>query len=105
LFIDALGLGKLSVGPPYFETVFVPLMAPAFFLMGVGPAARWKQASLPDLGVRLKWAFAVALAGAPDECQRLRQHLSEVKQSGVLFDTARFARNLEQRFQELDAAL
>ena len=64
LFIDALGLGKLSVGPPYFETVFVPLMAPALFLMGVGPAARWKQASLPELAVRLKWAFAVSVAGA-----------------------------------------
>src|SRR3546814_11132431 len=30
LFIDALGLGKLSVGPPYFNAVFVPLMVPAF---------------------------------------------------------------------------
>ena len=37
--------GKISVGPPYFETVFVPLMAPALFLMGVGPLARWKRAS------------------------------------------------------------
>ena len=64
LFIDALGLGKLSVGPPYFESVFVPLMAPALFLMGVGPMARWKQANLPELAVRLKWAFVVAVAGA-----------------------------------------
>jgi cytochrome c-type biogenesis protein CcmF len=63
LFLDALGLGKLSVGPPYFETVFVPLMAPALFLMGVGPMARWKQASLPEIAVRLKWAFGVSLAG------------------------------------------
>ncbi len=63
LFLDALGLGKLSVGPPYFETVFAPLMAPALFLMGVGPLARWKQAQLPELAVRLKWAFAVSLAG------------------------------------------
>ena len=38
LFLDALALGKISVGPPYFETVFVPLMAPLVFLMGVGPA-------------------------------------------------------------------
>ena len=35
LFLDALGLGKISVGPPYFEAVFVPLMAPAVFLMGI----------------------------------------------------------------------
>jgi cytochrome c-type biogenesis protein CcmF len=39
LAIDALGLGKISVGPQYFEAVFVPLMAPALFLMGVGPLA------------------------------------------------------------------
>ena len=64
LFLDALGLGKLSVGPPYFETVFVPLMAPALFLMGVGPIARWKQAAVPELAARLKWAFAVAVVGA-----------------------------------------
>jgi cytochrome c-type biogenesis protein CcmF len=43
LLIDALGLGKLSVGAPYFEAVFAPLMAPMLFLTGVGPFARWKQ--------------------------------------------------------------
>ncbi len=64
LFLDALGLGKISVGPPYFEAVFVPLMTPAIFLMGVGPLARWKKASIPDLAARLKWAFAVALVSA-----------------------------------------
>ena len=63
LFLDALGMGKISVGPPYFETVFAPLMAPALFLMGVGPMARWKQASLPELAVRLKWAFGVSVVG------------------------------------------
>jgi len=61
LFLDALGLGKISVGPPYFNAVFVPLMAPALFLMGIGPIARWKKAGIPDLGKRLKWAFGVAL--------------------------------------------
>ena len=64
LFLDALGLGKISVGPPYFDSVFVPLMAPAIFLMGVGPLAKWKHAELPDLGHRLKWALAVALVTA-----------------------------------------
>ena len=62
LLIDALGVGKISVGPPYFETVFVPLMAPALFLMGVGPLARWKHASLPELAVLLRWALAVSIA-------------------------------------------
>jgi cytochrome c-type biogenesis protein CcmF len=62
LVLDALGAGKISVGPPYFETVFVPLMAPALFLMGVGPLARWKRASLPELAVLLRWALAVSFA-------------------------------------------
>jgi cytochrome c-type biogenesis protein CcmF len=62
LFLDVLGLGKVSVGPPYFNAVFVPLMAPLLFLMGVGPLARWRQTSLPGLAVRLRWAFAVSMA-------------------------------------------
>jgi cytochrome c-type biogenesis protein CcmF len=61
LFLDALGLGKISVGPPYFDAVFVPVMAPLVFLMGVGPIARWKSAALPDLWVRLRWALVVSL--------------------------------------------
>jgi len=61
LALDALNLGKISVGPPYFETVFVPLVAPLVFLMGVGPIARWKEAALPDLVTRLKWAAGCAV--------------------------------------------
>src|SRR5688572_846386 len=61
LALDALGMGKISVGPPYFETVFVPLMVPALFLMGVGPLARWKSAPIPELAVRLRWAAAVSV--------------------------------------------
>ena len=61
LALDALDLGKISVGPPYFETVFVPLLAPLVFLMGVGPIARWKEAALPDLVTRLKWAAGCAV--------------------------------------------
>jgi cytochrome c-type biogenesis protein CcmF len=64
LFLDALSLGKISVGPPYFDSVFAPLMTPVVFLMGVGPLARWKEASLPELAVRLRWAAAASLASA-----------------------------------------
>jgi cytochrome c-type biogenesis protein CcmF len=62
LLLDAIGGGKISVGPPYFEAVFAPIMAPALFLMGVGPLARWKRASLPELAVLLRWALAASLA-------------------------------------------
>jgi len=64
LVIDALGMGKLSVGPPYFDAVFVPLMTPALFLMGVGPLARWRQASVGDLARRLRWAIGVSVVSA-----------------------------------------
>jgi len=61
LLLDVLGLGKISVGPAYFEQVFVPLMAPAVLLMGAAPLARWRHGELPDVTRRLRWA-AVASA-------------------------------------------
>ncbi len=61
LLIDALGLGKLSVGPPYFDAVFAPLMVPVLFLIGVGPFARWKQASPAELARVLRWALVGAV--------------------------------------------
>ncbi len=64
LVLDSLGQGKISVGPPYFEAVFVPLMAPLIFLMSIGPIARWKKASIPDIAQRLKWAAAISLLSA-----------------------------------------
>jgi len=68
LFLDAFNLGKISVGPPYFEAVFVPLMIPILLLIGVGPFVRWKDASFKELLHRLRWIalgallFAVAAA-------------------------------------------
>ncbi|WP_052452451.1 heme lyase CcmF/NrfE family subunit [Noviherbaspirillum autotrophicum] len=59
LFLDALNLGKISVGPPYFEAVFVPLMIPVLLLLAIGPFVRWKEASVGDVALRLRW---VALA-------------------------------------------
>ena len=64
LFLDALELGKISVGPPYFDSVFYPLMAPAVFLMAIGPIASWKRATLPGLWTRLRWALGVSVVAA-----------------------------------------
>ena len=61
LFVDALGFGKISVGPPYFNAVFVPIMVPLVVMMGLGPIARWKQSSVPDLWVRIRWALASSM--------------------------------------------
>jgi cytochrome c-type biogenesis protein CcmF len=64
LFLDALGLGKISVGPPYFESVFAPLMAPAILLAGIGPLVAWRKGDGSQLARRLRWAAITALLGA-----------------------------------------
>ena len=64
LLLDALDLGKISVGPPYFEAVFTPILAAALVLMGVGPLMRWKQGSLVGLRKTLALAGAISLAPA-----------------------------------------
>ena len=43
LLIDALNMGKISVGPPYFNAVFVPIVLVLFMFMGIGPIIRWKR--------------------------------------------------------------
>jgi cytochrome c-type biogenesis protein CcmF len=64
LLIDALHLGKISVGPPYFNSVFVPIMVPLLVLMGIGPWANWKNTDLLTVIKRLWLAGVVAvLAG------------------------------------------
>ncbi|WOH39357.1 heme lyase CcmF/NrfE family subunit [Thalassotalea fonticola] len=53
LLIDALGMGKISVGPPYFNAVFVPIMSILFVFMGIGPLIRWKKAKKGELAKQL----------------------------------------------------
>jgi cytochrome c-type biogenesis protein CcmF len=55
LIIDALNLGKLSVGPPYFNAVFAPLLVPTVFLMVPGSVARWREANLREIAHKLRW--------------------------------------------------
>ncbi|ACJ28802.1 Cytochrome c-type biogenesis protein CcmF [Shewanella piezotolerans WP3] len=49
LLIDALGMGKISVGPPYFNAVFVPIVLVLFGFMGIGPVIRWKKSKDGEL--------------------------------------------------------
>ena len=64
LLIDALNLGKISVGPPYFNAVFVPIMVPVLFLLAIGPWANWKSTNLNALLKRLWLAAVVAVVAA-----------------------------------------
>jgi cytochrome c-type biogenesis protein CcmF len=62
LILDALDLGKVSVGPPYFNAVFVPLMVPVLLLIGLGMHAGGLETSLSAIAVRLRWHALAALA-------------------------------------------
>ena len=64
LLIDALHLGKISVGPPYFNSVFVPIMVPLLVLMGIGPWTSWKNSDLLAVIKRLWIAALVAVIAA-----------------------------------------
>ncbi len=61
LIAEALGMGKLSVGAPYFNTVFIPLMVPLVILMGIGPLMTWKRSDLRGVLSRLKAALVATL--------------------------------------------
>ena len=64
LIIDALGLGKLSVGPPYFNAVLVPLFIPLLILIGIGPLCRWHNTDSKLLVKQLlPWVFLSLVAG------------------------------------------
>ncbi len=49
LLLDAMGLGKISVGPPYFNSVFIPLTVPLAAMVGLGAMARWKKDNMATL--------------------------------------------------------
>jgi len=68
LIIDALNMGKLSVGPPYFNAVFVPLLVPTVFLMVPGTIARWREAKVSEIAYTLRFsglASMVLAVGLP----------------------------------------
>lgn len=62
LVLDALGIGKISVGPPYFNSVFVPLTLPLAMLAGVGALMHWKRDSLGRLSSWLVIFLIASLA-------------------------------------------
>ncbi|AXQ29604.1 heme lyase CcmF/NrfE family subunit [Solimonas sp. K1W22B-7] len=68
LFVDALGLGKISVGPPYFNWLFFRLTAPLALLLGLAMAVGWKRAKAVEVIRQLRWPALGALllaAGLP----------------------------------------
>lgn len=63
LAMDAFGLGKISVGPPYFNAVFAPLMLALALLLGVGMRVRWKGQDVQAVGRLARWSLPLAVLG------------------------------------------
>ncbi len=63
LLLDALNLGKISVGAPYFSAVFIPIMLPAVVLMAIIPFVRWKSDNFRRVFSQLKkvWLLSIIL--------------------------------------------
>ena len=64
LFLDVIGGAKVSVGRPFFNTTFVPLMVPMLALVVFGPLLAWKRGDLPGVLSRLSLAFTFAVVVA-----------------------------------------
>ena len=64
LALEALGMGKISVGPPYFNSVFIPLTVPLAILLGIGSLVRWRQDNIARLyGHMLRALIISVIAG------------------------------------------
>ena len=64
MLADALDLGKVSVGPPYFSLMFLLLMAPIVLLLPFGPLVRWqREQPRPVLAMLLPWAGLALVVG------------------------------------------
>tara|TARA_R110002167_G_scaffold4572_2_gene21500 strand:+ start:25566 stop:27560 length:1995 start_codon:yes stop_codon:yes gene_type:complete len=61
LFLEALTGDKISVGPPFFNSAFLPIALPLLIVMAIGPFLSWKRADLPGVVQRLKWVLAVSI--------------------------------------------
>jgi len=63
LFIDVLDLGKVSVGAPYFESVFVPMMIPMIAIMGFAPFLKWKRGDFKTALEKLRLIIGFSIIG------------------------------------------
>ena len=112
LLVDGLGLGKLSVGAPYFNRVFIPLMMPICVLMGLGIHLNWQQDSikrhLPRLipVIVLSMIIPIALLGFLEDKFELVTLIGLVLAGWIMLSTAQLisVKLKKQRFVSISRA-
>jgi cytochrome c-type biogenesis protein CcmF len=62
IFVDLLSGQRISVGPPYYNRVFIPIAVPLLLLVSFGPMLNWKRSDARDVLWRLRWPIAFACA-------------------------------------------
>jgi cytochrome c-type biogenesis protein CcmF len=62
VIMEAVSTDKISVGPPYYNLVFVPLSVPLLILVTIGPMLAWKRDTLANLASKLKWPALATVA-------------------------------------------
>ncbi len=61
LFLDAIQGTKISVGAPFFNSIFIPLMTPMIIIMAIGPHLNWKRGDLSSALLRLRTVFLCSI--------------------------------------------
>ncbi|MEW6325319.1 MAG: cytochrome c-type biogenesis CcmF C-terminal domain-containing protein, partial [Nitrospirota bacterium] len=62
LLVETISTDKVTVGPPYYNAVFMPIALGLILLMGIGPSIAWRKASLENLRKNFLVPLVVGLA-------------------------------------------
>ena len=75
IIVQTMGMGKISVGAPYFNTLFKPLMVPVLFFMGIAPHVKWKKSGFKSDSAKTWYLLVIATACAIAFQYLYAQHL------------------------------
>jgi len=64
LLVELTGPDRISVGPPYYNNSFVPLMIPLIIAVSIGAFLRWKRDGLREVLYRLRWVAGICVGAA-----------------------------------------
>lgn len=115
LIIEALGLPAITVGPPYFNATFIPLLLPLLLVVGIGQSLAWGRVQDWSLQKRIICGglFAAALAligtamviGTTQLLALFGFAAGAVVMAGSLFDTRHWWRRATHKKNELGKLL